>query len=98
MITNQPATVAIQIGNSDDKLTQAKWANFCTKLVALAEICGEVHFAGGAATDKPWQNYCVVVVVSTSDLFFQLRQGVVDLRIEHGQDSVAWLDGEASFI
>lgn len=90
-------TIAIQIGNSDDKLTQKQWSKFCEHLVANCEDWGDIHFAGGSPTTTQWQNFCVVVECSTHNVT-KLHSDVVQLRRENNQQSVAWLEGETVFI
>ena len=87
--------VCIQIGNTDNKLTQQEWSEFCGAIRALCEAHGDVHFSGGSPTDAPWQNYCVCVSTPSPD---DLRAVVSQRRATHSQDSVAWLEGAVSFI
>ena len=62
------ATVTIQIGNSDDKLTQKQWANFVNEVRSLIVQTGETHFDGGSRNDARWQNFCWVVAVPLDHL------------------------------
>lgn len=55
-------TMAIQIGNTDNKLIQQKWSEFITTINNLIADKGiTVHFSGGSSYDKPWQNACWVI-------------------------------------
>lgn len=61
-------TVIIQIGNSDDKLSQADWASFIKSTrEAIGRHCGQVHFDGGASFDSRWQNVCIVAEIQPID-------------------------------
>jgi len=52
-------TVVIQIGNSDDKLTQLEWAKFVNDIKHLVNNhAKEVHFFGGSSNWENWQNTC----------------------------------------
>lgn len=59
-------TVTIQIGNSDNKLTQQEWSDFIldvNNLIHLSIITTPnplIYFAGGSEASKSWQNYCWV--------------------------------------
>ena len=90
-------TVCVQIGNSDDKLTQAQWATYCLAVSNLCDDHGTVHFAGGPPTQAQWQNFCVVVEVPW-DKTELLASRLEELRGQYNQDSVAWLSGETFFI
>lgn len=89
-------TVTIQIGNSDDRLTQKRWSEFCVWVGRAVGVFSEqVHFAGGSPVSSPWQNHCWVVEVADPQ---PLRQELARLRLEYGQDSIAWTEGETEFI
>jgi hypothetical protein len=87
--------VSIQIGNTDNCLTQQEWSEFCRRLREICETAGKVHFSGGASTDAPWQNYCLCL---STELPECLASDVMALRRTYRQDSVAWLQGDAMFI
>jgi hypothetical protein len=87
--------VCIQIGNTDDKLSQAEWSNFCHRVLALCESAGTVHFSGGSSTDLPWQNYCVCV---ECEFCLELKGQIELTRKRFGQESVVWLEGNAEFV
>ena len=91
-------TITIQIGNSDDRLTQKDWASFVADVARAVESCpGRVHFAGASPGSEPWQNYCVVVEVESQ--FVELLRGEVEsVRRRWRQDSVAWTEGETRFV
>jgi hypothetical protein len=88
--------VCIQIGNTDNGLTQQEWSAFCRRLREICEEFGTIHFSGGSASDASWQNYCVCVEVPENLL--QFSASVTELRKFFKQDSAAWLQGEAVFI
>ena len=88
-------TVTIQIGNTDDKLRQAQWAQFVMDLDTVVKLdCGQVHFCGHSAGDAPWQNYCVVA--ECADLGC-LQMQLSELAKKHGQDSIAMTAGNTVF-
>lgn len=63
-------TVTIQLGNSDDKLSQREWSDFILNVSDWLNDLGkkaQVHFAGGSAPERLWQNYCFVANLSRAD-------------------------------
>lgn len=91
-------TVIIQIGNSDDKLTQKEWSQFHAKIDAnIGLYAMQIHFHGSAATWETWQNVCWVFVIK-SEKAELLRERVKQIREAYKQDSVAWTEGETAFV
>jgi len=89
-------TNIVQIGNTDNKLTQQEWSNFCTKIhLAIVRATKEIHFFGGASFDQPWQNSCVVF---NSDNVEKLKEEVSSIGKLYKQDSIAWTEGTTKFI
>ena len=91
-------TIIIQIGNSDDKLTQAEWSLYCRRVqAAINGHLGKIHFAGGSDYHMPWQNACWVVELGPA-MADCLRAELVRVREEFRQDSLAWTEGETAFV
>jgi len=91
-------TITIQIGNSDNKLTQEEWANYvATVKGAVQEYCGYVHFFGGPSNWEYWQN-AAWVVECHADYIKPMQEALLDIRKAFGQDSVAWTEGVTQFI
>lgn len=91
-------TVTIQIGNSDDKLTQKEWAAFVMEVQDVVQrFAVHVHFSGSSSTVAPWQNCCWILDVSEPEAE-SLRCRLVGIRRAFRQDSVAWTVGETQFI
>lgn len=89
-------TICVQIGNSDDKLRQKEWFNFVNEFEILCHEHGSVHFSGASNPISPFQNYCVVLEVSSS--LEQFRSLLQELRAKYKQDSLAWLEGNVEFV
>lgn len=93
-----PLTAVVQIGNSDDKLTQAQWHAFVSRTHGLIEAAAlDVHFSGYSAPAAPWQNACWVFETTPATLAF-LRDGLRSLAGNYNQDSVALTLGETEFV
>ena len=89
-------TVVIQIGNSDNKLTQQEWAEFIGRIrKAINAYCGHRHFDGGF--DRPWQNACFVAEI-TPECMEPLLSEIAIVRQRFRQDSVAVVFGETQFV
>jgi predicted NodU family carbamoyl transferase len=89
-------TVTIQIGNTDNKLTQQKWAEFIEDVNTV--LTGtEYMFQGTSAGDKPYQNACWVVVMRDYE-YETTKNLVARVGEEYDQDSIAWTEGKTEFI
>lgn len=91
-------TVYASIGNSDDKLTQARWSAFHDKFTTAVrgqalQVYGDWTSPGTA----PWQNACIAFEIGheTSE---RLRRDLAELAAEYGQDSIAWAEADIRFI
>ena len=92
------ATVAIQIGNTDNKLTQSEWAEFCQELRGLIrEHASEIFFQGGSTWDAPLQNACWVCEVEPAHLE-PLKAAIKPCRERFRQDAVAFTLGNTEFV
>lgn len=91
-------TITIQVGNSDDKLTQREWSDFLRAIAQAIEThAPETHFFATSAGDRPWQNACWVIA-ATNEQAELILAGVVRARLAYGQDSAAWTEGTTLFV
>lgn len=82
-------TAVVQIGNSDNKLTQSEWAHFAECMrEAVSENVFRIHFSGGSDWDAPWQNACFVAEVNDEQVS-GLVDAVTKCRKQFYQDSAA---------
>lgn len=89
-------TVVIQIGNSDNKLTQEEWSQYVYDIqCAINKIKVDQHFFGGPPTWERWQNVCWVFTVNSFDSFYS---DVETIRTNYKQDSIAMTVGDTEFI
>jgi len=90
-------TIALQIGNSDNKLTQVEWANFVIDIANLLEgdPTTQIHFFGGPTTWECWQNVAWIFVTGNP---MELCQEVKRIRTKYKQDSAAWTEGSTAFV
>jgi hypothetical protein len=91
-------TVVVQIGNSDDKLSQAQWSKFTSWVRnTLNAYSKQIHFDGGSRFDAVWQNACFVCEVKEEDRS-QLMDELKYVREHFKQDSVAVTIGPTEFV
>lgn len=91
-------TVVIQIGNSDNKLTQNEWSHYAEYMrSAIAANVFRCHFSGGSDWDAPWQNACWVCEVDDKQST-GLIEAVKKCRQQFKQDSAAVTIGETLLV
>lgn len=89
-------TVYISIGNSDDKLSQARWCAFTNALHdLLVEMAEEVHGEWFSAPDAPYQNACTCVEVHEDDED-ELKRELAELAARFDQDAIAWAEAPST--
>lgn len=92
-------TAVISIGNSDDKLTQAKWSAYVSDVSwIISRYALHPHFSGLSVGSSPWQNACWIVGLPPD---FDINQFKFELRRiaqKYGQDSIALLVGNTEFV
>lgn len=94
-------TITIQIGNSDNKLTQKEWNIFCETINGLLFYEKEninLQFSGGSPTNAPWQNFCWVFTCAKYRTIKTLCKNISEVGKSWNQDSIAWTEGETQFI
>ena len=95
-------TIALQIGNSDNKLSQRKWASFCNAIhraitYHTSDVIDSIHFSAPSVGWADWQNAAWVFSCPNSEIK-ALKERITEIRKEYEQDSAAWLEGETIFI
>ena len=90
-------TVVVQIGNSDNKLTQEDWSWFVSEIDDLIkDYKVQIHFRGGSSWDSPWQNACWVIEHISN--YNDFEKEITHIRKRYSQDSVAITYGETEFV
>ena len=88
----------IQIGNSDDKLSQQEWSTYVKEIRLVVNEYGiETLFFGSSEGSQPWQNACWVVAVRETDVGSMFRQ-ITKIRKRYKQDWVAVVLGDVRLI
>jgi hypothetical protein len=91
-------TIVVQIGNSDNKLSQTEWAEFVRQVEAMIrEHAKAIHFFGGTENWAARQRVCWVF--DCEDLqSVNLKKQLTKIREEFRQDAAAFTQGETEFI
>lgn len=86
------------IGNSDDKLPQARWAELHRKFVSLIrQRATAVYGEWVSPSGSPWQNACVGFEIDHGDVDL-LQHDLRSLAAEYGQDSIAWSEAKTRLL
>lgn len=96
-----PLTAIVQIGNSDDKLTQKQWATFYGNTHSVLATLGQLHFAGASSSFSTWQNACFVLELTEHaglDAVTVLERYLARLAEQYDQSSIALTLGSTRFI
>lgn len=93
-------TLAILIGNSDDKLTQKNWVRYVQDVgICVARFSMTIHHHGHSNTVSIWQNACWVFEfdapgAKVDDMKELLRK----IAKRFKQDSIALVEGKTEFL
>lgn len=91
-------TVTLQIGNSDDKLTQAEWSSFVFAMRdAVIRSMHQMHFSGTSPSDAVWQNACFVFEIHDGNIP-RLYELAIECRRKFRQESVAISIGDTMLV
>jgi len=91
-------TVYVSIGNSDDKLTQAEWHDFCVFIEnAIEHSCIQFYGRWYSLPNARFQNACWAFEV-TDDEVGRLKRELGEFALVYRQDSIAWAIAETEFI
>jgi hypothetical protein len=107
-------TIYISIGNSDDKLSQAEWAEFYRRTnLAIRNFAQVIHGQWVSEPASAWQNACWCIEIETSSDIVQvtfdfrgasrtpdryLREALAEIAGEYRQDSIAWAPATTEFL
>lgn len=82
-------TMTIQIGNTDNKLSQGEFAHYVSAVArVIKETATEIHFFGGSETWALWQNVAWVINIP-EEAVEKLKNALTLIRENYEQESVA---------
>lgn len=91
-------TITVQIGNSDNKLGQARWSNYAHSINdILSKSDAIVHFSGCSDPLAEWQN-AAWVFCCDGKTAGEIRNRITILRNRFEQDAVAWTEGQTIMV
>lgn len=97
-MNDKTTTVTIQLGNSDNKLSQKDWSHYVFQAKKHIEAhCHQVHFFGGSESFAPWQNVCCVIEILEHKVF-GLRDVLRALANSYHQECIAWTQGDTEML
>jgi hypothetical protein len=90
----------IQVGNSDNRLTQSQWRDFCNDIHKLIQFCeGHIHFSAPSVGWADWQNACWVFELPEDNSYLSfLKFRIKDIRELYKQESIAWFCGKLELL
>lgn len=102
--TNPDLNVIIAIGNSDDKLTQLEWSEYCREVDALIRqaltqgLFTQEQGVWASETKSQFQNaaWSLTMPAGTDLTYFKML--LADIAHAYAQDSIAMTVGEVTFI
>lgn len=91
--------IIVQIGNSDDKLTQQGWSHFYDCVDEYIHLhASQVHFSGLSDPKAKWQNAAWVFECSSPYDSNSIREFLIRVAKAFKQDSIAWTEGTTEFL
>jgi hypothetical protein len=81
--------IYITIGNSDNRLGQARWSNFCFSLEqVVGRLADRVFFVGYSLPNSTYQNMCASFHIKDDDVL-ALRSVLRGLAMDYEQECIA---------
>jgi hypothetical protein len=82
----------VSIGNSDDKLTQAEWAEFHGRTSLLLRDNAHIHGQWVSEPASAWQNACWCIDIELPATAAYLKNRLSAFAKRYRQDSIAWAE------
>lgn len=93
-------TITILIGNSDNKLDQFNWSEYCQFIdncISDTNWSSIIHFSGFSLPNSRWQNGCWVFGLDDSKID-GLKRRLSNIAKRFDQDSIAFVVGETFLV
>ena len=91
--------ITVQIGNTDDKLTQKEWSAFCKATDGFIQSAScAIYFSGHSLPIALWQNACWCFDVDDAVTKAYLEKMLLRTAKAYRQDSIAWTEGETELL
>jgi hypothetical protein len=90
--------VFVSIDNSDDRLPQIQWSNFCVSVRSVIYRYASVVLGWWLSpVEDQWQNACACFEIR-ADLTPALKMGLRSLASLYGQDRIVWADATTAWL
>lgn len=91
-------TLVIQIGNSDNKLSQREWKDFCNYIhKSVEEYSNRIHFSAPSVGWADWQNAAWIFSIHDKNVSYLLVD-LENIRIMFRQDYIALTIGTTEML
>ena len=91
-------TIVVSIGNSDNKLTQQKWADFIVDVdYEFGLWVNQYYFNGGSNGCAPYQNWTLSGEIDER-LVEPLLSALTEIKLNYNQESIAIVIGDTQLI
>lgn len=98
MNSSEYVNIYVTIGNSDNKLGQLDWSNFCRDVDNLVRaFAHDVHGEFYSLPNAEWQNACWSFTIHASATT-AARANLGIIAHEFEQDSIAWAEAQVVFL
>lgn len=97
------STGYLTIGNTDGRLSQGEWSEFCADLFEVVEDLGTGIFGPfHTLPSSPYQSMCIGFSIPSanhvwSEVMRAIEEQTARLCLEYRQDSIAFVEGEPHF-
>lgn len=92
-------TYYVSIGNSDDKLSQVKWAQFQASVLCTVQIyANKIHGVWYSLPVTPFQNMCIAFECHEPERLESVKAHLRILAGQYQQESIAFAKAETEFI
>lgn len=93
-------TLAVLIGNSDNRLTQKQWSEYIQAVGdAIQKHSERIYFGGSSWPQAEWQNACWVIQPKSEPFQeAQLWEALQKIAVTFNQESIAMVSGDTQFI
>lgn len=95
---DKPVTIYISAGNSDDRLTQRRWAELCWNIHSELEDRGRLHGEWASDPVSEYQNACWCIEFTDGKTAGMVRSLIACIARQFSQKAITWAVAETDFI
>lgn len=90
--------IFVEIGNSDDGLSQEAWARFAFQVhCQIQAMASRLYTVAYSLPNSKWQNACWHFELDAIKIL-KLKEKLQDIAYKFRQDSIAWTEGKTEFL